>query len=356
MEMPARMPGPQAPQGIPGMEGRPSPGPIAPTAAAGPSNRAQEFDMARMAAQNQTPAGFKGRLLSGLRAGLAGRGFISGVADPRGEREAEFYQKEAPQIAQRWQLEDADRARKIEEQAQQAAAAKAAQDAALNQARIGEIASQNKSRDAATGLAREQFEYNKNKPIVVAPEGSVYDPKRGPVYQAPPRSREPKQPTQLDFKTTLDQVNQEWGNPRDVATSSTKNRRESIIDTLPDEYKTILRTGKNASGDEAGAEQVRRAQEAFNKAEARDIEQGTKLDTEKREAEARRRLSSGGRPGTGGGPGAPGQGNKLATVGKDALQGFMDEQNQRRKAAGQPLMTEQEALERFRKFGIEVAQ
>lgn len=282
MEMPARMPGPQAPQGVPG-GGFPS-GPIAPTAAAGPSNRAQEYGMAQMASENATPKGFKGRLLSGLRAGLGGRGFISGFADPRAEQQAQFMTREAPQIGQRWQLEDQERARK-------AAEAQATQEALYRQSQIAENESQNKQREEAAKLAREQFEYEKTKPLIVPPDSAVLP--RGantPTFIAPPRTREPKQPTQLDFQTERDRVTEEWGDPRAVATSSTDNRRESIIDTLPDQYRSILRTGQTLDKQPAGATKLRLAQEAFEKARQRDIEQGTKLDTQKREAEARRRL------------------------------------------------------------------
>lgn len=285
MEMPARAPGPQMPQGIPG--GSFPSGPIAPTAAAGPSNRAQEFGMAQMASQNATPQGFKGRLLSGLRAGLAGRGFISGFADPRGEQQAQFYGREAPQMAQRWQLED-------QELATQAAAAQRALDERYKNAQIGEIESQNKAREAAGKRAQEEADYERTKPIQVAPDASLYDPRtKQPIFTAPPRTREAKDPSAFDVKAEQDRVTEEWGDPRAVATSSTKNRRESIIDTLPAEYQTILRTGKTPAGDPAGPGSTKRrlAEEAFNKAEQQDIEQGTRLDTQKREAEARRRLS-----------------------------------------------------------------
>lgn len=175
MPMPESSEIPGFPGGLPEMEGN---GP------AGPKGRAGEYGEARDVYLQGTPRGFKGRLLSGLKAGLAGRGFLSGALDPRGERNAEFQSQIMPEIANRWSLEDQDRAREAE-------AAQAAREAAFKRLQGMNIESEMAARAAGQRredekLQRPQFKslpdgqglYNENDPT-----GGFL---KNPYYQAKP--------------------------------------------------------------------------------------------------------------------------------------------------------------------------
>src|SRR5262245_59928093 len=115
-------------------------------------SRGQQYAGAKAAFLAGTPGHLKSAGLGALRGfqsgGLAGAiaGGAYGAADPRGLREEEFNRRVRPQILEGFAFEDADR------QAQMAAQ-KAQQESALNQARIGEIGSQNAYRSGQLEIA-----------------------------------------------------------------------------------------------------------------------------------------------------------------------------------------------------------
>lgn len=121
---------------------------------------------------------------------------------------------------------------------------------------------------------------------------ALYDPNTGQWIQNP-YYKEKEEPYGQRYRDELDNVTEEWGDPRDVATSSTDARRESIIDSLPDNYKAILRTGKTLKGYTPDGSELTAAQNAFSQARQRDIDQGTRIDTDKRKTEARKRVRGG---------------------------------------------------------------
>lgn len=127
----------------------------------GPMSRADEYSGSRNEAIMRKQPRWKTGLLGASRAaaqggegglgGLAGRalgGLIGGLVNPKGVQRQVFDEQTAPEMARKWQLEDADAAR-------QSAANKAQQAAALSQAQISRINSQNQADAAQTDIAQQ---------------------------------------------------------------------------------------------------------------------------------------------------------------------------------------------------------
>lgn len=171
-------------------------------------------------------------------------------------------------------------------EAQEAAMQRQAEDDALNrrykEAQIRGIDAEAEARKIPKAQPRQS--------PIGASAPAIYDPNTGTFKQNPYYKEKPFKPGAQDYNEAYDQVVEEWGDPRDVATSSTDARKESIIDALPDQYKSILRKGKTLDGFDASPEDLTAAQNAYNRAREQDIERGTRLDTQKRKTEARRRV------------------------------------------------------------------
>lgn len=341
---------------------------------------------------NANVGGFLDRLKSGLKPGLIGltRGLASGqglgggiggliaggaigAADPNSGRRAEFDFLDRPRIQEQEERAAAQRA-------QAAAAAKAQReerasmvDQAYKQAQIGNLGSEGSRREAQSQLERDRFNYERGKPITVAPGASVIRPgQTQPDYTAPNRPQTPTLPYSSTDGGVLDRrTGKVEQNPyaKDRA-GLDANKRLSITS----EFNKRLSGAKSASQRLAVAKQTMQAnpddpkgQAAVDKAQ---IEFNKAMDDANSYASATAQQYPDqfeGGPGEGGWaylqqkakPAATRQGSTSAgghpsTIEPSAISEFVYRSNGRRQAAGEPLITEEDAVKMFEAKGIKV--
>lgn len=161
-------------------------------------SRAEEMSEARNVYNQKQPGRLKAGLLGALQTVGAGGaqdlgqafgqgigGFVGGLINPRGVRNRQFEQQIRPQIEERFQLEDRERALRASE-------AKDQQDAEFQQARIADINSQIRTREAPKPIPRRQ---------PIRSDRGLYDPDAGAIIPGTePLPAAPKVPApQLKF-------------------------------------------------------------------------------------------------------------------------------------------------------------
>jgi len=284
-ETPRTMPGPPPPSSLPELATpRPVPMPSGipggmPPPAINRQSRYGELKEAEGGYLKGTPGRFKSAALGALGGlgrgiasgqGLAGAiggalgGAVYGGVNPRGQRKMEFNERIRPQIFERWQFEDIDRA-------QQAASAKAAADAAMQRAQMANIESQIGSRSAASTLNQSRFDYESNKPFNV-PAGATAINLR--TWQPILTATDPRQ-----GNMTADQASAaltaEQGTVEEVSQGSLRGRLESLKGRLSADEKRIIEGGVTTNDSPTAIAQARARWQKIQEDELNSIRRDT---------------------------------------------------------------------------------
>jgi hypothetical protein len=197
-------------------------------------------------------------LAAGVGGAVAGAGF--GAINPRGQRSMEFDERVRPQIAQRWQFEDMDRAQRVAE-------AKAALEDMAARTNIANTQSQIQSRQAGDTLNQEKFDFERNQPMVLQPGATAYNTRTGQaVFTAQDR---PKQPSAAELT-----IDPESGMSVEEMADASYNERGGdryVYDRLPERTRRILESEPGTFAPEEVSSAARAYSDAINRQQKTDL-------------------------------------------------------------------------------------
>lgn len=213
--------------------------------------------------------------LGGAIGGALGGGLGGGI-NPRGLREAEFNQRVRPEILQGFEMDDQEKAARM-------AAAKAASEQAMTEARMADIESQIRSRQTGDNLALGKYQRESNMPQVYKPGDVGFDPRtQREVFRVPPAEKLPT-PAELTIEPSSGKSFEQ------ISDESYQGRGgdKYVFDRLPEQTRRLIK-GEIADAEPGEIEAANRAYQAAIERERESILDYTRGDVRGRALDARK--------------------------------------------------------------------